>query len=202
MIRNVKRTWFEVWGTEEAQNRFLKALLVFFIALCCTESIALVILALRKPPVVAVSATESRVLTISPPKAELLENEVKRSVIGYMTAHYNWEWTKIDDAFREASRFVHPDFTKKFLAANEAQTRVAKEKKVSQRFYISESKFDLKAKAVTVSGDRILVVEGLRATNPLVVQVEYDFGPRIETNPEGVYIVGEKLVSASEGGAR
>jgi hypothetical protein len=79
---------------------------------------------------------------------------------------------------------------------------MAKEKKVSQRFYISESKFDLKAKAVTVSGDRILVVEGLRATSPLVIQVEYDFGPRTEENPEGVYIVGEKLVSAQEGGGR
>ncbi len=202
MIRNIKRTWFEVWGAEEAQNRFLKALLVFFITLCCTECIALVILAVRKLPVVAVSATESRVLTIIPPKAEFLESEVKRAVTNYMTAHYNWEWTKIDDAFREASRFVHPDFTKKFLVANDAQIRVTKEKKVSQRFYISESKFDLKAKAVTVTGDRILLVEGLRATNPLIVQVEYDFGPRIETNPEGVYIVGEKLISAPEGGAR
>lgn len=202
MIRNIKRTWFEVWGTEEAQNRFLKAVLVFLVTLCCTEAVTLMILALRKPPVIAVSTTESRILTVIPPNAELLESEVRRAVNGYLTAHYNWEWIKIDEAFKTASKFVHPDFSKKFLAANETQARVAREKKVSQRFYISESKFNLKEKTVSVTGDRILIVERLRATNPLSMVVEYDFGPRTEMNPEGVYIVGEKVLSPGDGGGR
>src|SRR5262245_3172792 len=146
MIRNIKRTWFEVWGTEEAQNRFLKALLVFFVSLCCTLSVALVILALRKPPLIAVSATESRVLTVIPPKAELLESEARRVVTGYITAHYNWEWAKIEESFRGAARYVSPDFTKKFLAANQEQIRVAREKKVSQRLYVAETQLDLKKK--------------------------------------------------------
>lgn len=202
MIRNIKRTWFEVWGTEEAQNRFLKALLVFFVSLCCTLSVALVILALRKPPLIAVSATESRVLTVIPPKAELLESEARRVVTGYITAHYNWEWAKIEDSFRGAARYVSPDFTKKFFAANQEQIRVAREKKVSQRLYIAETQLDLKRKTARVSGDRILLVEGLRATHPLSVEVQFDYGERTEENPEGVYIIGEKLISSEEGGAR
>ena len=202
MIRNVKRAWFEVWGTEEAQNRFLKVLLGYFFALSCVLSIVVLVLSLRKPPVIAVSSTESRILTITPPPADLLEAEVRRAVQGYVSAHHNWEWGKIDEAFQAASRFVHPDFTKKFLAANEAQARVAKEKRVSQRFYVSSARFDQKAKTGTVSGDRILLVEGLRAANPLTLEIEYDFGPRTEANPEGVYITGEKLLSGGEGSTR
>ena len=202
MIRKVERTWFEIWGTEEAQNRFLKSILLFLILVCCVEVIAIVILACRKPPVIAVSTTESRVLTVVPPRPELLESEIKRAVNGYVAAHYNWEWVKVDDAFKDAARFVHPDFTKKFLAANEAQIRMAKEKKVSQRFYASDTKLDSKAKTLKVSGDRILVIEGLRATNPMSIEIEYDLGQRTEENPEGVYITGEKLLSNDEGSNR
>src|SRR3989338_2552632 len=103
MIRNIKRTWFEVWGTEEAQNRFLKALLVFFVVQNVALAVVVTMLAIRKPTVIAVSSTESRVLTVIPPKKELLEAEVRRAVTGYVTSHYNWEWTKIDDAFRTAA---------------------------------------------------------------------------------------------------
>lgn len=203
MIRNIKRTWFEIWGAEEAQNRLLKALLLFLLTLCLTQTVTLTILALRTPPLIAVSSTESRVLSIIPPKPELFEAEVKRAASAYILAHYNWEWNKIDDAFKSASRFVHPDFTKKFLAANEAQIKISKEKKVSERFYLSETFHDPKTKTIQVSGDRILIVEGLRAANPMQIAVEYDFGPRTENNPEGVYITGERLVSlANDGSSR
>jgi len=202
MIRNIKRTWFEVWGTEEAQNRFLKALLVFFVAQNLAFAAILAVLAVRKPPVVAVSATESRVLSIVPPRKELLETEIRRAVTGYITAHYNWEWPKIEDAFRTAARFVSPDFTKRFLAANQDQMRVAREKKVSQRFYLGEVTVDPKTKTARIFGERVLVVEGLRAANPLTVEVEFEYGARSEDNPEGIYIIGEKLVGANDGGAR
>ena len=177
-------------------------MLVFFVTLSCTEAIALTVLALRKLPVIAVSATESRILTIVPPRPELLEAEVKRAVAGYVSAHYTWEWGKIDDAFREAAKYVSPEFTKAFLSANEVQVKVAREKKVSQQFYIAELSTDLKGKVARVSGDRILLVEGLRATNPLSLEVQFDYGPRTESNPEGVYVVGEKLLPGSEGGER
>ena len=201
MIRNIQRTWFEVWGTEEAQNHFLKAILVFFVSLCCTQSVALVILALRKPPIFAVSQTESRILTVTPPKAELLGAELKRVVTSYISARYSWEWEKIEETFGTAAKFVAPDFTKRFTAANQDQIHMAKEKKVSQRFYISDMNLDLPTKTVRVTGDRILLVEGLRATNPLIVEVQFDYAARTEVNPEGIYVVGEK-VTATDGGAR
>jgi hypothetical protein len=208
MIRNVERAWYEVWGTEEAQNRFLKAILVFFISLCLTQSVALIVLALRKPPVIAVSSTESRVLTVVPPREELVESEIRRAISGYVSAHYNWEWNKIDEAFNTASKYVDPGFVKGFVSANQEQAKTAKEKKISQRFYVSELKVDAKSKRVRVSGDRIILVESLRATNPLLLDVQFDFGSRSVSNPEGIYVVGEKLVSntqadeGAQGGAR
>ena len=197
MIRNVRRTWFEVWGTEQAQNRFLKALLVFFVAQNVVLFVMLGTLALRKPPLIAVSATESRILTVVPPKKELLEGEVRRAVTGYLNSHYNWEWEKIGEAFQLASHFVSPDFSKAFLMANQEQTRIARDKKVSQRFYIVNLGLELKTKTVRITGDRIILVEGLRAASQLAVDVQFDYGARTEENPEGIYIVGEKLVSSN-----
>ena len=49
-----------------------------------------------------------------------------------------------------------------------------------------------------VTGDRILLVEGLRATNPMTLEVSYDDGPRTETNPSGIYVTAEKLISDPE----
>jgi hypothetical protein len=40
MIRNVQRTWFEVWGNETAQNRILKGLLTLLVALLAIETVA------------------------------------------------------------------------------------------------------------------------------------------------------------------
>lgn len=195
MIRTVQRTWFEVWGTEQAQNRFLKALLVFFVTLCTTEATALVVLALRKPELIAVTPSETRVLAIVPPKPDLLEAEVRRTVSGYVAARHNWEWAKVDDGFGAAARFVEAGFVKKFLDATREQAKLAKEKKLSQRFHVADLKVDIKTKTARVQGDRILIVDGLRATNPMTVDVQFEYGARSETNPEGIYVIGEKLVT-------
>lgn len=201
MIRNIQRTWFEVWGTEEAQNHFLKSILVFFIGLCLVQSIALVVLSLRKPPIIAVSSTESRVLTITPPNADLLASEVKRVANGYVSARYTWDWNKIEESFNAASKYVASDFTKRFLAANEDQIKVAKEKKLSERLYVAKMSVDLASKVATISGDRILVIDGLRAANPMMISLQFDYGPRTESNPEGIYVTGEKVDSQnSQGG--
>ena len=125
-----------------------------------------------------------------------------RKMDHFRTAPSNWEWAKIDESFNKAAKYVSPEFSKKFLDANQEQIRVAREKKVSQRFYLVDTKSDIKAKSVKVTGDRILLVEGLRASNPLSVEVQFDYGARTEENPEGIYVTGEKLVSLGEGGAR
>lgn len=196
MIRSTKRTWFEVWGTETAQNRFLKGLVAFLIALCGIEALAVAALGLRGPVIFAVSEAESRKLEQKPPRKELLEIETRRVVSAYLRQHHNWEWSDIEAVFQATSWLVAPDFAPKFLQANAAQLKIAKEKKLSQRFHFDPSKIAIDAgtKTARVTGDRILIVEGLRATNPMTLEVGFDFGNRTEANPEGIYIVSEELI--------
>lgn len=199
MIRNIQRTWFEVWGNETAQNRLLKGLLAFLAFILAVETVGLVQLALRKPTLVAVSPTETRILTVTPPKKELLETEITRAVQGYVNAHYNWEYSKIDEAFSAAAKYVDPGFVKSFLSANQEQAKLAKDKKLSQRFFIATTSIDSKAKKVRVDAERIILVDNLRAASPITVDVQFDFGDRTETNPEGIYVVGETLAPKSGG---
>jgi len=195
MIRNVKRAWFEVWGEAQAQNQILKGLLLIFVILSAIQAIALAALAMRRPVLIAVTEDKTQVLAVTPPGEKLLNTEVSRVVQAYVTSHYTWDWSKVDSAFQEAAHYVAPDFEKKFIEANAQQIKVAKEKKVSQRFYFQPPVVDIAEKHVKVDGDRILLVEGLRAATPLTIEVEFDYGERTAINPEGVYVTGEKLVT-------
>jgi len=200
MIRNVTRPWFEVWGTEEAQNRFLKGILVFFVVLSAIQTVALCSLALRKPILIAVTQTQSHALAVEPPGATLLESEAKRTVTKFITAHHSWEGAKIEEQLKTASKYVAPQFAPKFLQANAAQMKIAREKNLSQKFFVSEVTVDLGAKVAHVTGERILLIDGLRAANPMQLDVRFDYGARTEENPEGIYITAEDLVPQSKDG--
>jgi hypothetical protein len=198
MIRNVERTWFEVWGNETAQNQILKGLLLVTFALCAIQAIAITCLGLRKPVLIAISSAETRILAPTPPNQELLSAEIKRVISTYLTTHHNWDWSKIHASFEAAANYVGSDFRKKYFEANRDQERIAAEKRISQLFYISDLQLDLKSKTATVHGDRILVIESLRAANPMTFEVAFDYGPRSVQNPEGIYVTAEKLINQSK----
>ncbi len=196
MIRNIKRTWFEVWGEETAQNQILKALLLFVLVLTAVESLGLVWLAMRKPFIVTVSETATKAFVVALPNSELLERETKRVVSVYAKYRHEWEWTDIEKRIKNAATYIHPDFEKVFTKANVEQIKIARDKHVSQRFYFDESAIRLSQGKATVSGDRILVLDGLRITNPMTLEIEYQLGRRTQINPEGVYVTSERLISS------
>lgn len=198
MIKNIQRTWFEVWGDEAAQNQILKGLTAFLIVLVAIQSVALVILSLRKPVLIAVSGAETKVLAAVPPNTEILEQETRRIVAAYIKARHNWEWNQIEAHLKEAVRYVDADFEKAFKKATAEQIRLAKEKKISQVFYPTNITLNLDAKTAKVSGDRILMIDGLRATNPMTVEVTFRLNQRSAANPEGVYITAENLVTGNQ----
>lgn len=195
MIRKITRPYFEVWGSEEAQNTFLKGILVVLSVLFVAQSIVLAVLACRKPVLVAVTPAETQILRIMPSGPDLLSAELKRVVKRYVETHYNWEPATIDKAHAEAARYVSEKFVKAFIAANAEQARQAKEKKISERVYLSgEIQVDPKELTARVAMDRVFSIDGIRATSPLVLSIGFEYGPRTEQNPEGVYIVSEKVV--------
>lgn len=195
MIRIIQRRYFEIWGNEEAQNVFLKGLLSVLGVLFLIQSIALTVLAVRKPVLVAVGPTETKVFNVTPPSDELLTVELKRLVRLYIETHYNWDFTTIEKAHAEAARFVSEKFVKAFMAANADQVKQAKEKKITERVYLSsEILVDVKSLTARIPMDRIFSVDGLRVTSPLTLDVTFEYGPRTSQNPEGIYITGEKVI--------
>jgi hypothetical protein len=201
MIRSIQRRYFEIWGNEEAQNVFLKGLLSVLAVLFLIQSITLTIMALRKPVLVAIGPAETKIFNVIPPGEELLSAELKRLVRLYVETHYNWDFTTIERAHAEAARFVSEKFVKAFMAANADQVKQAKEKKITERVYpSSEIQVDPKTLTARVTMDRIFSVDGIRATSPLSLDVTFEYGPRTTQNPEGIYIIGEKVIPPATGG--
>lgn len=190
-----KQKYFEIWADEEAQNLILKWFLVFSLLVIVIQTVALVTLSLRKPVLFAVGDTETKILNFTPPKPELLRKELERTLSGYVEAHYNWDFESIEKAHEMASRYVAENFRKVFISANAEQVKLAKERKVSQRVYLTGvPAIDLDKKTATVTVDRIFSVEGLKATSPLTLAIGFGYGARTPDNPEGIYITDEKLL--------
>ena len=197
-MNRLKQKYFEIWADEEAQNLILKWFLVFTLLVIVAETAALLALSLRKPILFAVSDSESKLLSVTPPKAELLRRELGRTIIAYVESHYNWDFSTIEKSHEAASRYVAENFRKQFLSSNGEQVKLAKEKKITQRIYLAAPPaIDLEKKTATVTVDRIFSVEGIKATAPLTLAIGYGFGPRTEENPEGVYITDERLVQVA-----
>lgn len=198
MIQKTKQAWFEVWGNEMAQNQILKYLLLVFVFTNAVLAVALVCVSLKPSTIFAVSSVESGMLRNNPPPKEYLEAEAKRVVTAYLQFRHTWDSSSIQSSMGKASRFVDESFRKPFLQANDAQVKIATEKKISQKFYVSKIDMDLKNGSAFVSGDRILTIDGFRAINPLSFTLGLRIGERTEQNPEGVYIISEKLIDGKE----
>ncbi|MGE4232073.1 MAG: VirB8/TrbF family protein [Bacteriovoracia bacterium] len=200
MIRNIQRKYFEVWGEEEAQNVFLKWLLLIVSTLLVSAITALLILALRKPVLIGIEKEDTKVFQVAPPSPELLKQELVRTLKEYVQRHYTWDAQTVEKAHVDASKYVSERYQKAFQAANADQVRMAKEKKVKQTVHIVDLYVDTKALKSRINLDRILSVEGVRAVTSLVLDISFEYGPRTENNPEGIYIVSENNITPQNGG--
>lgn len=194
MILKARQKWFEVWGNEVAQNEILKYLLLIFCVANLVLTISLTVLALRSPPIFAVSSIDTGMLRADPPPKEYFEREAKRVITAYLEMRHNWDSGTIQTSIGAASRFVDSSFRKAFLQANASQIKIATEKRISQRFYVRQVNVDLQKDVASVSGDRILTVDGFKAVSSLSFNLKIRLGERTEQNPEGVYVTSEQLV--------
>lgn len=198
-MNKLKQKYFEIWADEEAQNSILKWLLVFSFIVITVQTSALCILSLRKPMLIAIGEKDTQVLMIEKPKPDILRSELSRTVEKYIEAHYNWDFNTIESAHKEAAKYVADKFQKAFIGANQEQIKQAREKKVTQHVYLSKPvEVDTEKLTAKVMLDRIFSVEGLKATAPLTLEVSFEYGPRTNENPEGLYITGEKLITGTE----
>lgn len=110
-----------------------------------------------------------------------------------MKTRHSWEWQNIESKSKESANLVAPEFKDKFMVSYQEQIRLAKEKQVSQKIFPEEPQVDLKNKTATIVTERILIVNGMRASQPLTFEIGFEFGDRTEGNPEGIYITSEKV---------
>lgn len=199
MIRKIQRHWFEVWGHEEAQNRFLKYLLLVLSGLTTLLLICVCVLALKSTPVVLLSPETSVLLIPRAPDGKALERELIRIIKDYLTKRHNWTFSNIEAQAKEAQRLVSPEFREKFLISLQEQIRLAKDKEVSQRLYPDEPKIDLKGKTAVIASERVLIINGIRASAAMTFELGFNFGERTTANPEGIYITSEKLLIQNGG---
>lgn len=195
MIKNVSSKWIQVWGAEQIQNQILKGLLAFVLILCAVQTTIVCILALKAPTLIAVTNDSTQVLAVVPPNEELLLKEIRRTLTEYAQLHHTWDWQTVDGRMIGASKMVASEYSEQFLRANASQAKLAKEKKLSQTLYVSDLTVDLKEGTATLKADRIIIVEGLRAANPMVLKIGFELGARTLNNPEGVYVTSEDLVT-------
>jgi hypothetical protein len=195
MIRNIKRQYFEVWGSEEAQNVILKRLFIGLALVVGVESVTIAVIANRKPIVIAIADQKSEVLVVKSPSEAILRAELERTVKNYALTHYTWDYNSIEKAHKEAAKYISEKFQKAFLKTNDEQVHFVKEKKVTQKVYISGvSKIDPKELTARIRLDRIYTIEGLSGAAPIILDLKFEYGDRTDTNPEGIYITDEKLV--------
>jgi hypothetical protein len=196
MIKKIRRTYFEIWGDEEAQNAILKGLLLGLGVLFIIQSVALVVISLRKPIFIALGNEETKIFQVTPPSKELLTQELKRTVKAYVETHYNWDSSTVEQAHEKAATYVSEKFVKAFVSANAEQVKIAKDKKLKEVVYVSDPiQVDLSILTAHVKLDRILIIDALRATTAWNLDVTFEYGPRTDKNPEGIYVTGEKQLN-------
>jgi hypothetical protein len=160
MIKKIRRTYFEIWGDEEAQNAILKGLLLGLGVLFIIQSVALVVISLRKPIFIALGNEETKIFQVTPPSKELLTQELKRTVKAYVETHYNWDSSTVEQAHEKAATYVSEKFVKAFVSANAEQVKIAKDKKLKEVVYVSDPiQVDLSILTAHVKLDRILIID-------------------------------------------
>ncbi len=197
-MNNPKQIWFEIWGEAQAQNVFLKGVLVLFTVILLTETIALIAISLRAPLVFVSSEKSTHSLADTSPTDAILIAEATRVISNYIKLHHDWSSATISDNFHRASALISPRFIQDFKTSTATQTQIAKNKGLSQRFFISASHVDPTKRIATISGHRLLKVGTLYAASEMKINVSYELGARTQTNPEGVYVTSETLLNESK----
>lgn len=198
MLKNIHRKYFEVWGDEQSQNSILKGLLTLLTLVLISLIITITILSVKKPFLISIDGSKTKFInsTQKIPK-NFIKEEIKQVITKFSNLRHNWSYKNINENLKKSSFLVDPKFRRRFFKSILSNLKMARTKKIIQKFYLSSSiRINLARKQVILTGDRILIVEGLRATQPMTFKINYIFGERTLKNPEGIYISKETLISS------
>lgn len=171
-------------------NQFLKVFSVSAMGLCIVSLFAVVTLGTRDPVVLTLTPSAAVMSQVERPKPE---DEIRAAIRTYIERRYKWEPVNVVQRLKEAEVFVASNSMNAYRSAAVNVARFSTEKLVSQRVYAADGmKVDLTKKTVSISGDRITSIQGMKAAGDLRLELSFESGTRTEQNPWGVYITKEK----------
>jgi len=182
-------TWPRMIAELSHLNQYLKVFSLASLTLLFLMTV-LCVLTTRKPPLVLAFSEAGNVLRAGAlPKAE---DEIREAVTGYLALRYRWTAKDVITQLTAAEAFIGPAALKTYRVAMAGVARFAIEKQIEQRVYPGRIEIDSQGKTAQVEGDRITVVQALRAATPLRLLLKFEYGTRTRENPWGIYITQEK----------
>jgi hypothetical protein len=172
-------------------NQFLKlfSLITLFITIM---ALMVAFSSQNKVPLVvplAQDGTEIERMNVFPKAEDQIEAATRR----YLDLRYHWDPKNVQAKFQSAQKFILPSSMKAFLTSTAPIMKFSTEKQVSQKVYPdSNIHVDLNSKTISITGDRLTDIQGLKAVGNLKLTLFFENGPRTPENPWGVYIVKEK----------
>lgn len=170
-------------------NQFLKMFSFYALILAMVTGLAL-IFAVTKDPIVLTLNTKAEIVTEG--EAPKAEDQVKEAVNAYLRMRYRWKPENVSAKLKASEAFILPVTLKAFQESVAKVTRFSTEKIVTQTIYPEEMKVDLQQKTVSVLGDRVTSIQGMKAAGDLKLEISFDSGPRTKQNPWGIYVIKEK----------
>ena len=169
-------------------NQFLKIFSLSVLGVCGLSTLLAFALWAREPIVLTLTPFAAVLERADRPKPE---DEIQSAIRAYVDKRYKWEPATVVKRLQEAQVFVHVNSMKAYQGAIANVARFSTEKQVSQRVYPEKMTVNLEARTVSISGDRITAIQGLKAAGDLKLELSFESGPRTRANPWGIYITKE-----------
>lgn len=170
-------------------NQFMKASAFSAYGLCALLIIFIFVQSMRSVQVLTIAPDATVYQNATAPKPEV---EIERAIREYIKFRYNWAPKTINSQLSKAGTFILPSTKRIYDGSMSDVVKFSIEKSVSQRAYPYEIKVDLKKGIVSVFGDRVTSIQGIKAAGDLRLDLTYESGPRTVLNPWGIYIKKEK----------
>lgn len=172
-------------------NEFLKIFSLSCLGLSIISCVVSVCSINRSPVVLAFSKTADPLKEAEFPSAD---EQIKAAVRSYVEHRYNWTPENVDKQLNGVKASVSSKAKEAFLNAKDGIVKFSKEKGVSQKVYVDSVSVDLEKETAEVRGERITLVQGMRAASSLKLVLDFESSKRSKENPWGVYILKEKEV--------
>lgn len=170
-------------------NQFLKVSTFFLFALCGLLVMVLFYQVTKAPVILPLAPDGSVYMNAPKPDPKI---EIERAVREYLKHRYNWTPKTVAAQVEQSRAFIQSSTLQVFDSAMQNVVRFSTERIVTQRIYPLDIEVDMKKGLVMILGDRITIIQGLKAAGDLKLELGFESGLRTDRNPWGIYISKEK----------